>query len=480
MRQKKRITGVRSPPKSAANIILVRSEERPFRFFLCVRHMATKVVKFGGSSLADAKQIQKAAAIIKADPERRYVVPSAPGKRFSDDIKVTDMLYTCYDLAEQGLDFSDALDAIQARYNDIIAGLGRDFSWQAEFSEIADNFKKRAGKDYAASRGEYLNGKVIAAYLGFPFVDAAEVIFFQPDGSLNDEKTEKVLRERLSGLENAVIPGFYGCGADGYVKTFSRGGSDVTGSIVAGAVKASLYENWTDVSGFLVADPRIVDDPAVIRTITYTELRELSYMGASVLHEAAIFPVRSAGIPINIRNTNAPDEPGTMIVPDSTDEELSAYTITGIAGKKDFTSINIHKDLMNSQIGFCRDVLNVLSEHQIPLEHMPSSIDSMTVIVDSAHLNGLEDEIRTEIIKAVQPDSIETEDGIALIAVVGRGMCRTRGVAARIFAALAHAHINVRMIDQGSSELNVIVAVKETDFEQAIRCIYEMFVNSVA
>ena len=439
MRQKKRITGVRSSPESAANIILVRSEERPFRFFLCVRHMATKVVKFGGSSLADAKQIQKAAAIIKADPERRYVVPSAPGKRFSDDIKVTDMLYTCYDLAEQGLDFSDALDAIQARYNDIISGLGMDFSLQAEFSEIAENFKKRAGKDYAASRGEYLNGKVIAAYLGFPFVDAAEVIFFQPDGSLNDEKTEKVLRERLSGLENAVIPGFYGCGADGYVKTFSRGGSDVTGSIVAGAVKASLYENWTDVSGFLVADPRIVDDPAVIRTITYTELRELSYMGASVLHEAAIFPVRSAGIPINI-----------------------------------------HKDLMNSQIGFCRDVLNVLSEHQIPLEHMPSSIDSMTVIVDSAHLNGLEDEIRTEIIKAVQPDSIETEDGIALIAVVGRGMCRTRGVAARIFAALAHAHINVRMIDQGSSELNVIVAVKETDFEQAIRCIYEMFVNSVA
>ena len=316
--------------------------------------MATKVVKFGGSSLADAKQIQKAAAIIKADPQRRYVVPSAPGKRFSKDIKVTDMLYTCYDLAEQGLDFSDALQAIRERYNDIITGLGMTFSLDDEFEEIAANFKKRAGKDYAASRGEYLNGKVIAAYLGFPFVDAAEVIFFQPDGSLNDEKTESVLRERLSTLEHAVVPGFYGCGADGYVKTFSRGGSDVTGSIVAGAVKASLYENWTDVSGFLVADPRIVDDPAVIRTITYTELRELSYMGASVLHEAAIFPVRSAGIPINIRNTNAPEEPGTMIVPDSTDEELSAYTITGIAGKKDFTSINIHKDLMNSQIGFCR------------------------------------------------------------------------------------------------------------------------------
>lgn len=442
--------------------------------------MAIKVVKFGGSSLADAHQIQKAAAIIQADPQRRYVVPSAPGKRFSKDIKVTDMLYACYAQAEQGIDFQDALRAIQARYDDIISGLGMELSLADEFAVIAENFRKRAGKDYAASRGEYLNGKVIAAYLDFPFVDAAEVIFFCPDGGLDDEKTAAALRERLHGLKNAVIPGFYGCGADGYVKTFSRGGSDVTGSIVAGAVKAELYENWTDVSGFLVADPRIVENPAVIRTITYTELRELSYMGASVLHEAAIFPVRSAGIPINIRNTNAPEEPGTMIVPDSTEEELSAYTITGIAGKKDFTSINIHKDLMNSQIGFCRDVLNVLAEHNIPMEHMPSSIDSMTVIVDSENLRGMEQEIRTEIIKAVQPDSLETEDGIALIAVVGRGMCRTRGVAARIFAALAHARINVRMIDQGSSELNVIVAVKENDFEQAIRCIYEMFVNSVA
>ncbi|WP_455249495.1 aspartate kinase [Ruminococcus sp.] len=441
--------------------------------------MAIKVVKFGGSSLADAKQIQKAAAIIQADPQRRYVVPSAPGKRFSGDTKVTDMLYACYALAEAGVEFQKELEAIQARYDDIIAGLGIQLSLADEFAVIAENFRKRAGKDYAASRGEYLNGKVIAAYLGFPFVDAADVIFFQPNGSLNDQKTEEALRARLTDLENAVIPGFYGCGADGYVKTFSRGGSDVTGSIVAGAVKAALYENWTDVSGFLVADPRIVENPAVIRTITYTELRELSYMGASVLHEAAIFPVRAAGIPINIRNTNAPEEPGTMIVPDSSDEEVSAYTITGIAGKKQFTSINIHKDLMNSQIGFCRDVLSVLADHQIPLEHMPSSIDSMTVIVDTEHLKGIEEQIRTEIIKAVQPDSMDVEENIALIAVVGRGMCRTRGVAARIFAALAHARINVRMIDQGSSELNVIVAVKEADFEQAIRCIYDMFVNSV-
>ena len=435
-----------------------------------------KVVKFGGSSLADAKQIQKAAAIIKADPERRYVVPSAPGKRFSDDIKVTDMLYTCYDLAEQGLDFSDALDAIQARYNDIISGLGMDFSLQAEFSEIAENFKKRAGKDYAASRGEYLNGKVIAAYLGFPFVDAAEVIFFQPDGSLNDEKTEKVLRERLSGLENAVIPGFYGCGADGYVKTFSRGGSDVTGSIVAGAVKASLYENWTDVSGFLVADPRIVDDPAVIRTITYTELRELSYMGASVLHEAAIFPVRSAGIPINIRNTNAPDEPGTMIVPNSTDEELSAYTITGIAGKKGFCSVNIEKDMMNSEIGFGRKVLQAFEENGISFEHVPSGIDTMTVFVHQDEFMHKEQKVVAGIHRLANPDTIDIESDLALIAVVGRGMKSTRGTAGRIFSALAHKNINVKMIDQGSSELNIIIGVANEDFETAIQAIYDIFV----
>ena len=463
-------------PATTINII---NEERDPRDLMDTS-MAIKVVKFGGSSLADAKQIQKAAAIIQADPQRRYVVPSAPGKRFSGDTKVTDMLYACYALAEAGVEFQKELEAIQARYDDIIAGLGIQLSLADEFAVIAENFRKRAGKDYAASRGEYLNGKVIATYLGFPFVDAADVIFFQPNGSLDDQKTEEALRARLTDLKNAVIPGFYGCGADGYVKTFSRGGSDVTGSIVAGAVKAALYENWTDVSGFLVADPRIVENPAVIRTITYTELRELSYMGASVLHEAAIFPVRAAGIPINIRNTTAPEEPGTMIVPDSSDEEVSAYTITGIAGKKQFTSINIHKDLMNSQIGFCRDVLSVLADHQIPLEHMPSSIDSMTVIVDTEHLKGIEEQIRTEIIKAVQPDSMDVEENIALIAVVGRGMCRTRGVAARIFAALAHARINVRMIDQGSSELNVIVAVKEADFEQAIRCIYDMFVNSVA
>lgn len=441
--------------------------------------MSLKVVKFGGSSLADAGQMKKAADIIKADKDRRYVVPSAPGKRFSDDIKVTDLLYKCYGLAEKGEDFSDVLSEIHSRYKEIISGLGVDFSIDEEIKIIEENFRKRYGSDYAASRGEYLNGMVFAAYLGFKFIDAAEVIFFSEDGSLNQEKTTESLRKALDGVEYAVIPGFYGCGADGYVRTFSRGGSDVTGSIVAGAVKASIYENWTDVSGFLVSDPRIVKNPVPIRTITYTELRELSYMGASVLHDEAIFPVRSAGIPINIRNTNDPSAPGTMIVPDSHDDEVSAYTITGIAGKKNFSAINLHKDRMNSQIGFCRDVLDVLAENGICIEHMPSSIDSMTVIVDSAHMDGKLDDIVTQIRKRVNPDDIYVEEGVALIAVVGKGMCRTRGVAARIFAALAHARINVKMIDQGSSELNVIVGVNEEDFEQAIRCIYDMFVNAV-
>jgi aspartate kinase len=440
--------------------------------------MSLKVVKFGGSSLADAGQMKKAADIIKADPNRRYVVPSAPGKRFSEDTKVTDLLYKCYELADKGENFSDVLSEIHSRYREIISGLEMDFSIDEDIKTIEENFKKRFGSNYAASRGEYLNGKVLAAYLGFPFVDAAEVIFFCEDGSLNKEKTAEALRNALSDKEYAVIPGFYGCGADGYVKTFSRGGSDVTGSIVAGAVKASLYENWTDVSGFLVADPRIVKDPESIKTITYTELRELSYMGASVLHEDAIFPVRSAGIPINIKNTNDPSAPGTMIVPDSNEEDISAYTITGIAGKKNFSAINLHKDMMNSQIGFCRDVLDVLAENGICIEHMPSSIDSMTVIIDNAHIKGKYDEILTQIRKRVKPDDMYVEDGIALVAVVGRGMCRTRGVAARIFAALAHARINAKMIDQGSSELNVIIGVNEEDFEQAIRCIYDIFVTA--
>ena len=437
-----------------------------------------KVVKFGGSSLADAGQIQKAAAIIKAEADRRYVVPSAPGKRFKDDIKVTDMLYQCYALAEKGEAFATQLAAIKDRYVSILNGLSMpETLLDEEFVTIGENFRKRFGSDYAASRGEYLNGKLIAAYLGFAFVDAAEVIFFQEDGTLNREKTAQTMRERLTGLDYAVVPGFYGCGADGYVKTFSRGGSDVTGSIVAGAMKADLYENWTDVSGFLVADPRIVENPVGIRTITYTELRELSYMGASVLHEEAIFPVRSAGIPINIRNTNRPSAPGTMIVahPAGFDTER---VITGIAGKKGFSVLTIEKDLMNAEIGFGRKVLEVFEDNDLSFEHLPSGIDTMSLVISSAALEGRRDKLMQSVARAVHPDSVFIEDGLALVAVVGRGMIKAKGTAARVCDALARADVNIRMIDQGSSELNIIVGVDEDEYETAVAAIYGEFVRS--
>ena len=442
--------------------------------------MNSKTVKFGGSSLADANQFRKVKAIITADPERRYVVPSAPGKRSSDDIKITDLLYTCQRIAAEGGDFSEPLGKIRSRYLEIAQELELDFDPTDELDRIAYRLKEGATKDYAASRGEYLNGLLMSSYLGFPFVDAADVICFSENGSLLMTETMLALRERLKDLPNAVIPGFYGAGPNGEIITFSRGGSDITGSLVARAVRASLYENWTDVSGVLVADPRIIKDAAVINTITYEELRELSYMGATVLHEDAIFPVRAAGIPINIRNTNDPSAPGTLIVSDdSADSDVqTGYTITGIAGKKGFCAINIQKAMMNAELGFCRKVLSVLEELGISFEHMPSGIDTMTIILAEDAVKGREKTILSRIRKAVNPDVCEIEHGISLLAVVGRGMRRTRGTAARIFAALAHARINVKMIDQGSSELNIIIGLLEGDFEEAIRRIYEMFVNS--
>lgn len=435
-----------------------------------------KVVKFGGSSLADAKQFQKVGAIVHADPSRIYVVPSAPGKRFSGDTKVTDLLYRCYDLAAEGKDFADPFREIQSRYNEIIQGLGLKYSLENEFRAIEENLKKEPNRDYTASRGEYLNGRVMAKYLGFTFVDAAEVIFFDQDGQLDESKTQKKTAEKLSGLKNAVIPGFYGCGFDGKVKTFSRGGSDITGSIVAGACHVGVYENWTDVSGFLVADPRVVDSPAAIRTITYKELRELSYMGAGVLHEDAIFPVRHEGIPINIKNTNKPEDDGTWIV-ESTCQK-SGYTITGVAGKKDFCAVLISKDMMNTEVGFCRKVLQAFEDHGICIEHMPSGIDTMTVVVHESEFMHKEQQVVADIHRLADPDSIEIEADLALIAVVGRGMKAQRGTSGRIFSALAHAHVNVRMIDQGSSELNIIIGVENSDYEKAIRAIYSIFVET--
>ena len=435
-----------------------------------------KVVKFGGSSLASATQFAKVGNIIKADPERKFVVPSAPGKRNSKDTKVTDMLYACYDLAEAEKDFTKELKKIKERYESIINGLHLNLSLDDEFKTIADNFEKKAGSQYAASRGEYLNGIIMANYLGYEFVDSAEVIIFNEDGSFDADTTDKLLSERLSKVENAVVPGFYGATLKGIVKTFSRGGSDITGSLVSKAVHATAYENWTDVSGFLIADPRIIDNPKPIKVITYRELRELSYMGASVLHEDSVFPVRKAGIPINIRNTNAPDDEGTWIVESTCHHP--AYTITGIAGKKGFVSVNIDKDMMNAEVGFGRKVLSAFEENGINFEHMPSGIDTMTVFVHEPEFAAKEQAVISAINRNAHPDSIEIEADLALIAVVGRGMKSTRGTAGRIFSALAHANVNVKMIDQGSSELNIIIGVSDNDFEAAIRAIYDIFVTT--
>ncbi len=433
-----------------------------------------KVVKFGGSSLASAKQFEKVGDIIRSDKDRCYVIPSAPGKRNSKDTKVTDMLYTCYGLAEAGKSFDKEFKAIKDRYQEIIDGLKLNMSLEADFDVIEKGFKDKIGKDFAASRGEFLNGKIMANYLGFPFIDAAEVIRFDDNGEFNSEVTNSILRERLADFATAVIPGFYGAYADGRVKTFSRGGSDITGSIVARAAKADVYENWTDVSGFKVADPRIIDNPEGIETITYRELRELAYMGAGVLHEDAIFPVRRGGIPINIKNTNAPEDEGTWIV-ESTCQK-SKFIITGIAGKKGFCSVNIEKSMMNSEIGFGRKVLQAFEENDISFEHMPSGIDTMTVFVHQDEFMHKEQKVVSAIHRLSNPDSVEIESDLALIAVVGRGMKSTRGTAGRIFSALAHANVNVKMIDQGSSELNVIIGVANEDFETAIKAIYNIFV----
>ena len=435
-----------------------------------------KVVKFGGSSLASAKQFKKVGDIIRADKTRRYVIPSAPGRRTKTDTKVTDLLYQCYDAIENGNPYGKTFQQIKERYLSIIEGLDLDLNLDFEFAKMEENFLAKAGRDYAASRGEYLNGIIMARYLDCEFVDAAEVIFFDENGTFLAEKTDEELSHRLENLDRAVIPGFYGALPDGTIHTFSRGGSDITGSIVARAVHADVYENWTDVSGFLVTDPGVVENPIPIDTITYRELRELSYMGAGVLHEDAIFPVRVEGIPIHILNTNRPQDPGTMIVENTC--RKPSYTITGIAGKKGFCSVTIEKAMMNAEIGFGRRVLEVFEDLGLSFEHMPSGIDTMTVFIHQDEFVAHEQQVISYLHRAVHPDSIELESDIALIAVVGRGMKSARGTAGRIFSALAHARVNVKMIDQGSSELNIIIGVRNEDFEAAVRAIYDIFITA--
>lgn len=438
--------------------------------------MGIKVTKFGGSSLADANQIRKVQNILASDPTRRYMVPSAPGKRFKDDDKITDLLYKCHDIATTGKKIDSVFEQIRTRYLQIAEQLGVTLDVSAELDTIYERISAGEKKDYAASRGEYLNGKIIASALGWDFVDAAEVIRFNQKGIFDAELTNQLMADELAKHEYAIIPGFYGSRPDGTIKTFSRGGSDITGSIVARAVGAELYENWTDVSGFMVVDPRIVENPKTIHTITYRELRELSYMGATVLHEDAIFPVSSCGIPINIRNTNIPEAEGTMIV-SKVKESKNLSNVTGIAGKKNFTVIHLEKDMMNVERGFGRKVLTVLEDNNISFEHLPTGIDNMSLVVSDKELDGKADKVIADIKARVTPDIVELQTGMALIAVVGRAMVHSFGTAGKVFGALGDAGINVRMIDQGSSELNIIVGVDNDCFEKAINVIYNAFFN---
>lgn len=438
--------------------------------------MQLKVVKFGGSSLADAEHFKQVASIIKADPSRHYVVASAPGKRFGDDEKITDMLYNCYNMIRNREDITEYYQKIIDRYTGIIKGLGMDFDITGELEYIKNAMMSRSGRDYAASRGEYLNSLILAKYLGFSFVDAENVIFFHEDSTLDEEKTNNAMKSELARHEYAVIPGFYGSMPNGTIKTFSRGGSDITGSIVARAVEAELYENWTDVSGFLMADPRIVDSPLPISTITYRELRELSYMGATVLHEDAIFPVQKEGIAINIRNTNDPENRGTMIVPFASDLD-SKHIVTGIAGKKGFSVVNIEKNRMGSIFGFASRVFKCMDQYRIHCEHLPSGIDTMSLIVARSELEANLDEFITDLHRVTDADHITVDSNLALVAIVGRGMKEAKGTAARICSAISSAGINIRMIDQGSSELNVIIAVYEKDYEGTVRAIYNEFIK---
>lgn len=436
-----------------------------------------KTVKFGGSSLADVEQFKKVYGIITSDENRRYVVPSAPGKRFRDDIKVTDLFYKCFELSEEDEPIDGVFAEIAERYNGIIEGLGLDIDISDKLTNIKYAIINHAGRDFAASRGEYLNGFILSELLGFHFIDAARVIKFREDGSFDEDTTQKLLSEKLLQHRRAVIPGFYGAMPNGTIKTFSRGGSDVTGAIVARAAGAAVYENWTDVSGFLMADPRIVENPEGIGIITYRELRELSYMGATVLHEDSVFPVRAAGIPINIRNTNDPEHSGTLIVPETSYYD-SDKIITGIAGRKNFSVIAVEKDMLHSERGVCRRILEIVERENLTFEHLPSGIDTLSVIVSGDCNEDKKREIVADIYKSVTPDSVSFEEGLALIAVVGRGMVKNKGAAAKIFKACAASDINIRMIDQGSSEINIIIGVAEDDFEKAMRAIYDEFVKN--
>ena len=441
------------------------------------------VCKFGGTSLADAAQIRKVREIVRADARRRFVVVSAPGKRNSDDQKVTDLLLTCWHLAGQNLDFAQPLNLIRERY----AQIARDLNIvpllypideaQVELEKLARGAASLATRDWMAARGEFCLALVLAEFLGAQFVPAGECIRFDEDGHL-DPISYGNLRAAMGDTEKIyVVPGFYGRDKQGLIKTFGRGGSDITGAVVARAVGASVYENWTDVSGLLMADPRVVSNPKPIAEVTYRELRELAYAGAQVLHEETVFPASEAGIPIQIRNTNAPAEAGTRIV---AARDASSGDIVGIAGRVGFSTIYIEKALMNQQRGFGRRVLEVLENNDISFEHMPTAIDSMSVLISDEQLGGKEAVVMREMERTLEPDRIELLPKMALLATVGEGMSYRVGIAGTLFDALRAAGVNVRMITQGASEINIIVGVDESDFARAMKAIYDAFVVSGA
>ena len=430
--------------------------------------------KFGGSSLADAVQFKKVAEVLKMDKNRRFIVPSAPGKRHSDDTKITDLLYLCHELAKQHLDFGEPYAKIQDRFEELVEALEIDFDVSEILSQLKNEIASGASKEFVASRGEFLSGKVLAAMLDATFVDASEVIRFHPDGRL-DDSTYEILRDRLSGDGIYVIPGFYGSDSKGHIRTFSRGGSDITGAIVSRAVGADVYENWTDVSGLLMADPRLIPEARSVREITYREMRELAYMGASVFHDEAMFPVREAEIPVHIRNTNQPEDPGTLILPRR--EMSETQPIAGVAGRRNCTMLYIEKALMNQETGFGRKVLEIVASHGISYEHTPSGIDTMSVIIRDEELDGKGNALLDDFQRILEPDRVEMIDGLALTATVGEGMSHKIGMAARLFGALADAGVNVRVIDQGASEINIIVGVEDRDLERAIQAIYYAFVE---
>ena len=436
--------------------------------------MGLIAAKFGGSSAADGIQIRKIKAIVESDPARRYVVVSAPGKRFSADNKITDMLYLIKTQIDIGAPYEQVMQVVKERYLGLEADLGVSVGIADEFAIIEEELKKGATADYIASRGEFLSAKIVAAFLGYDFVDTAGLVLFNAKGRFQHDETNAALAAGLEKHERAVLPGFYGTLPNGGIKTFSRGGSDITGALVARAVRADVYENWTDVSGFLMADPRIVENPKGIKNISYKELRELSYMGASVLHENAIYPARLAGIPINIRNTNNPEAPGTFITAE--DASYSGQLITGIAGNKDFTVIGIYKNMMSNEIGYIKRILSILEDYDIPIEHIPSGIDTVSLVISDKYLEDKLGDLIEDFEKKLDADSIELFENMSLIATVGHGMASVPGVATRLFGSLTEAGVNIRMIDQGSSEMNIIVGVETKDFETAIRAIYKAFV----